>query len=144
VAAGSWTAVNSATLHEALDEITPSDTDYIDSTNNSNSTTDLNLSSISDPGGTKTLRIRTEKNATGGNTRGLNYVLKDSVGTIQSGTVNSALDVGYVTYSITITNTINDPTTLRVELTPTGAISGAVGNRRSVEVSWVELEILTP
>ncbi|MDH5737313.1 MAG: hypothetical protein OEZ23_03335, partial [Gammaproteobacteria bacterium] len=50
VNAAGWTAVNAATHHQAINELTADDNTYIDSGNNNSSTVILGLSDVTDPG----------------------------------------------------------------------------------------------
>ena len=68
--AGAWTAVNAATHHEALNEASASDADYIEAT--TNSTITLGLSDVTDPGtyaNNHILRYRCQAAGSGGKER---------------------------------------------------------------------------
>ena len=139
ISAGAWTT---APLFSKINESSSNDSPFIESPTGSNTTCDLGLSSANNPDtGTRTLRIRVRKGASGGNTRGLNYNLKQGSTSVQSGTVEATLTETFTTFSITITGTITDYSDLSLELISTGTVTGAGTARRTVEVSWAEFEI---
>jgi len=134
-----WTATP---YFEKLDEVSFDDADFVSCGNSNNAAFELGLSSAAIPqAGTRTLRVRCKKGASGGNQRGLDFILKQGETTVQSGTVEANLTEVYSTVAITISNSITNYSTLSLELASTGAVGGAGGNRRTVEVSWVEFEI---
>ena len=49
ISTGGWADINASSLHAAIDETSPNTSDYIES-QNTNDTTHLGLSTVSDPG----------------------------------------------------------------------------------------------
>jgi hypothetical protein len=140
-AAGSWTAVGSGTHHDALNEPAVDNGDYIDSGNGNNTTIDLSLSAVNDPGGADLndhiLRYYCQSSGNGGPER-CNAILYDG-GTEIFNTGNVSANRGsFALQSFTIPDAsgISNYANLRVELT-----SSNLGGNESVQVSWVELEV---
>ena len=50
-ATNGWTAVNAATHHEAVNEATADDNDYVNTGDGNNATITLGLGTVTDPGG---------------------------------------------------------------------------------------------
>ena len=139
-AAGTWSAVNAATHHDAVNEVGFDDSDYIDSGNGNNSTIDFGLSAVSDPGtyaNNHILRYRCQSSGNGGPER-CNADLYDG-GTLIFSTGNVSAPrgaFGEQSFTIPDASAITNYGNLRVVLT-----SDNLGNNESVQISWVELEV---
>ncbi|MDH5633530.1 MAG: hypothetical protein OEZ10_11115 [Gammaproteobacteria bacterium] len=139
--AAGWTVVNAPTHHEAIDEVTAADADYINSGNGNNSTAIFGLSSVTDPGGANLndhiLRYRCQASGSGGPER-CNAALYDGATLIfDSGNVSAtrgafALHQFVIPDASGITNYAN----LTLQLTSSG-----LGGNESVQISWAELEV---
>jgi hypothetical protein len=133
-----------------IDETTPSDSDYLYGTNNSNVTYECGLSNVSDPNSSSghTFRYRVVKTYTGtpdagGSTTYVTAYLYQGTTLIATDTERT-LDGTWTTYSMTISSSeadsITNYTDLRLRIY-SGASGGSVANRRSVGLSWAELEV---
>jgi hypothetical protein len=142
VSTGSWTATP---LFSKVNESSANDSPFISSDNNTNGdTAELALSSVTAPSaGTVTVRVRSRKSASAGHT--IDHV----VALVQGGTVIATSTVAditevWTTRSFALTtaqrDSITDWADLRIRLTRNGSTGGAGGTRRSLDVSWVELE----
>lgn len=141
VAAGAWTTTP---LWLSLDEAVASDADFVTSNNNTNPDTfEVGLTApAGTPGaGTRTLRVRLSKSATGG------HALQERVGLYQGGTLVQELlqatpdSTAWRAVPLTITNPITDWSDLRVRVSREGDTGGPGGNRRSLRCSFIELEV---
>jgi len=112
---GSWTDQSAGTsLYVAIDEVTASDADYIQSTTDpANDECVIQLSDLATPdAGTRTLRYRYKKDQTG-NQINLTVGLYDGNTLIQA-TTHTNIGTSYVDGALVITNTISTWTDLRV------------------------------
>jgi hypothetical protein len=138
--------------HTDIDEVTPSDADFVWSTNN---TTGIFRSGLTDPVGTPqpgtgTVRFRYAKtNAGTPDSGGSNCQLIVAVNTVgnvflaASGTLSVTSGTwteGSFTFNIA---DVNDWNGLRVQFDVAGG-GGSPANRRGVGVSWIEVEITDP
>ena len=139
VSAGGFTAVSAPTLWEAVDEVTASDTDYINSGNGNNNTVILGLSAVTDPGidTDHVIRWRCRSLGSGGPER-CDAALYQGNTLIEGSSNTSASRNAFATNTYTITNasTITDYSALRLHLT-----SSSLGGSESVQVSWAELQV---
>ncbi len=140
-----WTAVNAATHHEAVDEITFSDTDYIDSGTGNSATIVFGLSGVIDPGtyaNDHIIRLRCQ--STGGSKGGESCDVR-----LFSAGVEVALAAGSIpatrgsfatdSYTITDASAISDYSALELHITSN--IDTGNKDNESIQISWVELEI---
>ncbi|MCX6702980.1 MAG: hypothetical protein NTW60_03895 [Candidatus Wolfebacteria bacterium] len=140
VSAGSWTAVNAPTLHEATDEVTANDdTDYANTT--VNTTAELKLSSVADPQVNSGHTVRWSFNPAGSG--GAEQIVFDLYqgGTLirSSGNINGArgtYNVGSFTLTGPEADSINDYSDLRLRITTPN-----LGASDSMRVTWLEFEV---
>ncbi|MDH3777362.1 MAG: cytochrome c3 family protein [Gammaproteobacteria bacterium] len=138
--AAGWSASGAPTLHEAVDEPSFNDGDFINSGNGNTATVVLTLSDVSDPGGANLndhiLRVRCQSSGNGGPER-CNVALFQGGSQIFSSGNNSASRGAFATNTFTIpdASTITNYSNLSVHIT-----SDNLGGNESVQVSWVELE----
>lgn len=131
VSAGSWTT---SPLYAKIDEVTPSDVDFIQCSN-ANSTCEIALSSITDPSSSSshTIKVRARKagNAT------LTVYLFD--GTTQIASWSPSITTSFAEYTYTLTSgeadNIGDYTDLRLKFQCAYVIAGGTG------VSWADFEV---
>ena len=141
VTAAGWTPVAAGTLHEALDEVSGNDTDYITSGNGNNSSVILGLSPIVDPGtytSNHILRYRCQSSNGAKGPERCNVALYQGTTQIYVAPNASASVGAFSLQSFTIpdASAITDYSALRVHL-----ISDALDAGESIEISWVELEV---
>jgi hypothetical protein len=153
---GSWlTDAGSSVLYAAIDEASASDTDYIYSPDNTNTTCEIALSSVTDPTSSTghIVRYRYARSdesaspiaaASGGSTSSVQVFLYQGATLIATGTSRNTFDGAWAADSFTLSGTEADNITnyadLRVQITATGG-GGSPANRRGVAVSWAELEV---
>lgn len=140
VSAGLWTT---APLWSSLDEATASDADLVTSNNNTNP--DTFEVGLSNPGGTPgagtvTLRVRRSKSATGGHALEERFALYQGATLVQELAQATPDSTAWATVSLNVTSAITDWTDLRVRVSREGGTGGSGATRRSLLVSWIELE----
>ena len=141
ISAATWTAIPGGTLHDAVNEATADDNDYISSGNGNSTTVILGLSDVSDPGThvDHILRYRCQASGGGGGPERCNAALYENNTLIADNgnvTANRGAFAGY-TYTLSEAEAaaITDYTSLQIRLT------SSVGNGESIEISWVELQV---
>lgn len=143
VTVSDWTT---APLWSSIDEATFSDADLISSNNNTNNACEVGLSDVGDPvsSSTHVVRYRYRKNAAAGNARNITVSLYQGATLIAEQTHTGISEV-FTAGSFTLTgpqaDSITDYADLRLRFTAGGTTGGSGGNRRSVQVSWAELEV---
>jgi hypothetical protein len=144
IATNSWTA---APLWSKLDEVSFSDADFVESANNANTTAEIALSALGDPnsGAGHVVRYRYAISATGGNSRDITVQLYQGGTLIAAGTTRTPTATAYAADSFTLTageaDAITSYADLRLRLVAGGTTGGGPSGRRSVRVSWAELEV---
>jgi hypothetical protein len=133
-----------------IDEETPSDADYLYGTNNTAVTYETKLSSVTDPssntGHTISYRIAKTKvgtvDAAGSVTTVTAYLYQGStlIATDDTKTLGDWTTISDFTLSSAEADAITDYTDLRIRFY-SPASGGAVANRRSVGLSWAQLEV---
>jgi hypothetical protein len=142
ISLGSWTV---APLFSKVNETVANDTPFILSDNNTSpDTAEIALSSISLPGaGTVTVRVRSRKSASAGHTIDHVVTLVQGTTTIATQTVAN-IDEVWTTRVFTLSeaerNAVTNWGDVRVRVSRVGTTGGAGGTRRSLDVSWIELE----
>lgn len=143
--AADWTATP---LWSKIDEVVADDGDFVSSLDNTNNVAEVSLSSLIDPLSSSghIVRYRYAKSASGGNARNVSVALIDrSTSTLIAELLHSNISevwtAGTYTLSGAQADSIADYSQLTFQLKPSGTITGTAGNRRAVQVSWVELEI---
>lgn len=136
--AGSWTYSGASSLHEAVDETSPDDADYMSAT--SDTTAELSLSSITDPVVHTGHVIRFRVLSIGGGAKERCQVqLHDGASPIASSAAEQSRDV-YGTFTYTLleaeATNISSYANLSVRI-----VSSSVGGGEEVRVSWVEFEV---
>ena len=116
ISATNWTG-----SYTAIDEVTPSDTDYITGSQAANGTWEGGLSDVNTPATTSvTVRYRVRKEPSGGFQRGVTVALYQGTTLIGSHSTSDLTDT-WSQYSGTIdASSVTDWTALRVRLTSTG------------------------
>jgi hypothetical protein len=138
-----WTT---SPLWSKIDEATFSDADLISSNNNTNNACEVALSAVTDPLGNTghVVRYRYRKNAAAGNARDITVALVQGA-TVRASATHTGISETFTAGSFTLASgeadAITDYADLRLRFTPGGTTGGSGGNRRSVEVSWAELEV---
>jgi hypothetical protein len=143
VSTGSWTT---APLWSKLDEAVADDADFARSPDNANTTAEVALSAVTDPGGDTghIVRVRARKSASGGNDRTLVFQLYQGAVQISVSspiTMTASFQNLALNLSSGSAASITDYGALRVRLVAGGTTGGSAANRRSVDVSFVELEV---
>lgn len=144
VSTGSWTTTP---LWSKVDEVTASDSDFISSDNNtSGDTCQLGLSSVTDPGLSTghVVRYRYRKSGSGGHTIDVVVELRQGATLIASqshSNIGNTFTAGSFTLSTSEANAITDYSALQLHFIRNGDTGGSPGNRRSLEISWAELEV---
>ncbi|MBD3647623.1 MAG: hypothetical protein HUJ31_09270, partial [Pseudomonadales bacterium] len=142
VTASGWSAVNAATLHDAINETVADDSNYIDTGVGNSSTVIFSLSNVSDPGTYASNHIiRWRCQATvgakpkGGET--CDAALYQGNTLIEGSNNNSATRgaFGLMTYTITNASTITDYSALELRIT------SSMDADESIQVSWAEVEV---
>lgn len=149
VSIATWTdeAAGTTNIYQSIDESTASDTDYISGNNNTNDTCEIGLSTITDPAQSTghVISYRYRKDSAGGNARDLQVHLYQGATLIGSGTAHTGISDTWTDGTFTLSageaDTITDYSDLRLRFTASGTTGGAGGNRRSVQVSWAQMEI---
>ncbi|MDP2704449.1 MAG: DUF1080 domain-containing protein [bacterium] len=140
VSTGSWTVVGAATLHEATDEVTANgDTDYANAT--VNTTAELKLGSVADPGVSSGHTVRWSFNPAGSG--GAEQIVFDLYqgGTLirSSGNITGTRGT-YNAGSLTLTgpeaDLISNYSDLRIRITTPN-----LGASDSMRVTWLEFEV---
>ncbi len=147
VSAGGWEPQGGpSTLWEAVDEVSPSDTDYIEALNGENITCELGLTTLTDPGGSSSgadyhLRVRMQGTGSGGPERLMILLFEGATQRAASG--NFASRAAWTTQTYTLTageaDAISNFADLRVKLT-----SSNLAETEDMWASWVEFEIPSP
>lgn len=141
VSAGLWTATP---LWSKVDDTPGSgDADLVTSNNNTSPDTfevGLTAPAGTPVAGTRTLRVRISKSATGGHALTYRVGLYDASTLIQEFTGSVPDSTAFSTLALTVTNAITW-TDLRVRVAREGATGGAGGTRRSLIVSSIEFEV---
>ncbi len=144
VSAGLWEPQGGpSSLWECLDEVSPSDTDYIEALNGENTTCELGITSLSDPGGSSTgadyhLRVRMQGTGSGGPERIRIALFEGATQRATSGSFTSRASWTTQTYTLTAgeADSISDFTDLRIKLT-----SSNLAATEDMWASWAEFEI---
>lgn len=147
VAAGLWEPQGGpSTLWEAVDEVTPSDTDYIEALNGENTTCELGLTTLTDPGGASTgldyhLKVRMQGTGSGGPERLSIALFEGGTQRAISGSFTSRGSWTTQTYTLSAAeaDSISNFADLRVKLA-----SSSLGGTEDMWASWVEFEIPDP
>jgi hypothetical protein len=134
---GSWTAVNAPTLHEATDEATPDDTDYMEATQ---ATTDeLTLTDVSDPlsGIGHTIRFRMWTAGSGAKERVQIQLYQGTTQIAVTGNEQSRGAWGQFSYTLTVleADAITDYSDLRVR------VVSLMDPGETARMIWVEFEV---
>ena len=140
VTTGPWSPSTGATLWGTIDESTASDTDYDTTGTNDTGDMEVSLGSISAPAaGTRTVRYRYSKDASGGNSRNITVSLYQGT-TLINEQSHTNISNTWTAGSFTVTGTITNYADLRIRVNAGGSTGGNPGNRRAVRISWVEFE----
>ncbi len=136
--AGSFTVTGAPTHHEALNEATFSDSDFI--VTSGNSTIIFSLSDITDPGSYASnhiLRYRCQSTGGGSKERCAAALYEGNTLIAGSPTSNATRgSFGAFSYTVLNASTITDYTNLNVRLTASN-----LGNGETLQISWFELEV---
>lgn len=141
VSAGTWDPVGGpSTLWEAIDETSPSDSDYIEALNGENTTCELGLSTITDPVGNTghVMRFRIQGTGSGGPER-CTLELYDGatlIASITNQTSRAAWDTKTYTLTTTEADNIGDYSDLRYKI-----ISSNLAATEDMWCSWAEFEV---
>lgn len=143
VTVNTWAATP---LWEKLDEVSPSDADFVSNNNNTNDACEVSLSDVSDPSSSSghVVRYRYSKDLAGSNARNVTVGLYQSTTLVAEQTHSGISEVftdGSFTLSSGQADAISDYADLRLRFTASGTTGGPGGNRRAVRVSWAELEV---
>lgn len=143
---GDVTRTNVASgTYASIDEVTPSDTDYLYGTNNTAVTYECSLTDVLAPeSGTRTVRYRVVKTNAGtpsgtGNATVVTAYLVQGTSVLQTDTQRT-LSGTWTTYEMVVTATVTDYADVRLRFY-SPASGGSAANRRSVGLSWAEFEI---
>jgi len=143
VSAGGWTAVGAATLHAATDEVTPNGaTDYAEA-NSGDTTMELGLSDVNDPGSSTGHTIRVTALAVGsGQPERLDISLYQGGTLIVGAFSGQNIDrSAYTAYTYTLSaleaDSITDYTNLRFRI----AVATIGGGTERLRVTQAELEV---
>jgi hypothetical protein len=136
---GTWTSVGAPTLHEAVDESTANDdVDYMNAT--VNTTDELTLQSLTDPGVGTGHVIRYRMQSFGGGAKERVEIQLYQGTTLIASTGTNHSRGGYSTFSYTLLNpeadAITDYGDLRFRV-----VSSSVEAGESVRMTWAELEV---
>jgi hypothetical protein len=136
--AGSWTHSGALSLHEAVDETSPDDSDYMSAPNDT--TAELSLSSITDPVVHTGHVIRFRILSIGGGAKERCQVqLYDGANPIASSNAEqSRTSYSTFTYSILEAEAANISSYANLSIR---IVSSSVGGGEEVRLSWVELEV---
>jgi hypothetical protein len=148
VLAGGWSNQANATTNiwQSLDEIAASETDFAQSSLTINDAYEVRLSTVETALIRRghVLRYRGRKNSAAGNVRGVTVELRQGA-TIIASNSHPDLTVVWLDGAIQLTPEqaalITNYADLRVRFTATGSVASPAGNRRRVQISWVQLRV---
>jgi hypothetical protein len=140
---GDVSATNWTDSYTAIDEVSPSDTDYIIGSNSANGTFICTLNSISEPA-TKnacTIKFRARKSASGGHDRQVSVQVFEGTTARGTAVASGNLSETWTEYSSTSIDlsAVTDWGALRFNIVSAGTTGTPAGDRRYVWVSWGEL-----
>ena len=143
VTVNDWTT---APLWSSIDEAVASDTDFISSDTGTSNACEVGLLDATDPLSSTghIVRYRYRKNAASGNARDITVSLYEGATLIAEQThtgISEVFTAGAFTLTATQADAIVNYNNLQLRFTPSGTTGGSPGNRRSVQVSWAEVEI---
>jgi hypothetical protein len=134
IALNSWTYSTGSTLYECIDEVTPSDTDYIQRAGGGSSTCEMGLSTVTDPTSSINHTMRLRGYDGGGSTITVNLYC----GATLIKAWSPAIGESYETVTYTLTGTEADNITNYGDLEVwIYALAGGSATR----VSWFEFEV---
>lgn len=141
VSAGLWEPQGGpSTLWEAIDEISASDTDYIEALNGENTTCELGLSTVADPLSSvnHTIRFRMQATGSGGPERCEVQLWQGGTEIASTGNQTSRGSWGDKTYTLSAAeaDAIGDYSDLRLKI-----ISSNLSATEDMWVSWAEFEV---
>ncbi|TWT49012.1 hypothetical protein KOR42_39280 [Thalassoglobus neptunius] len=141
-----WTRQDGAgfSLYTTIDEVTPSDSDYVQSSDSVNDHCEFALDALDDPmvASGHVLRCRYKKSSSGGNSRDLRFALYQGATQIASRTdiaISDAWTTELLTLSAGEANAITDYSDLRVRLEAFGTVAGGSSRRVNVSAVWLEV-----
>ena len=123
ITVGSWTTTP---LWDKIDESVASDTDFIESNNNTNETVEVAMSSVSTPAaGTVTVRYRYAYGTSGSNARTIQVALVQGTTVIATGTAHTPASSAFTDGSFTVaTSAITNFSDLRLRFIVGGTTGG--------------------
>ena len=142
ISAGLWDPVGGpSSLFDALNESTPNDgTDYIEALNGENTTCELGLTDVDDPGISTghIIRFRMQGTGSGGPERCKVQLFDGATEIANTGNQTSRSAWGTKSYTLSIaeTDAIGDYTDLRFKIT-----SSNLGGTEDMWVTWAEFEV---
>lgn len=137
IAAGNWTPNSGSTLYTQIDEVSASDSDFIQASSTETTAT-IGLSNVSDPGVSSghVVRYRAQKTTTPSGS----LTVRLFQGSTEIANQTPTLTTSWVLYTFTLSdaqaNSITDYSDLRLQFT--GSSNNA---SRFVNVSWAEFEV---
>jgi hypothetical protein len=143
-----WSNQTSATtnLWQSIDEVTASETDFVQSSLTVNDSYECRLSTTQAALIRRghILRYRGRKSQATGNVRGVTVELRQGTTVIATNS-HPDLTVAWLDGAIQLTPEqaalITNYADLRVRFTATGSVASPAGNRRRVQISWVQLRV---
>ena len=148
ITTNTWSGnINGADLHLDIGAEAASDTEFIANGTNSSDLSEVIVGSfVEDPANrlNHIVRYRYSKSAAGGNARNITVGVYNGATLIAEQThtgISEVWTAGTFTLSEAEANNITDYTDLRLRFTAAGTTGSQPANRRSVQVSWAEMEI---
>jgi hypothetical protein len=145
---GGWSnqAGATASLFASIDEVTASETDFVQSSLTVNDAYECRLSTVAAALIRRghIARYRGRKSAAAGNTRGVTVELRQGATVLASNT-HADLTVAWLDGAFVLTPEqaalITNYADLRIRFTATGSVASPAGNRRRVQISWAQLRV---